>query len=771
MVKLPSRESLGEMPSARSGRPIAHIDLSAPAKAQVQLGQAISGLAGVLVETSQATDKFETERKYQEFKWAEQQSLDQSMRGMEPGQASGFSDSWVGGYKERAKEFLSTVPDSLKGEYDNKLFSTERDFYGSAATFARSEQKRSAANAIEDMRNNVYYRRATSAEDIGKVRSDYKGLVDTNPFMSPVEKDELFRKTFSDLEEEHIRARAKRGEDIDAIRRDLHGAQAPTDTDIDTETRAKPFKKKVKTEGAIELLKQLEGFSPRRYSDFKQNSIGYGTKAKPNELAITREEAEVRLREEAGDVAAVVDRNLPGIDGDKRAALISFGYNLGTGDGGLADLIPNAKAGKWDDVAAQMQKYVHAGGAVNAGLVSRRQREGRLILGKESVGDSPVPGETPAFTGPYQQLSIDRRRILDEWLRGAKEAKTAEERSKLTQQLNDDVESVRDSGMSRIPPAEIDRAKKVLGEGVVGTYLTKRKQADMEYTNLHDMDSMPDIQLEQRVADLVPKAGEPDYAIKDDVFKKAEKKKNDLIQERLHNPASAVDKLPELQEPLAIYRENPDDPAAVQNLIRARLDAQAKLNIPSLQRQPITKDEAIRLVRPALGVAGTETKEKLIPILAEMQSQIENTYGKYAPSVARSAIQIAVQDHDQAQRIQGIISRAWKGLPIRSSEIREMERLNEIKAAEEAVKIYGTIPSELPVVPPSERPGQAPAGIQPVDLSKTASPINPPSGFQEPASTFSGMAGQPIQVKTVEEARKLPSGTPFYDPNGTLRVR
>jgi hypothetical protein len=273
------------------------------------------------------------------------------------------------------------------------------------------------------------------------------------------------------------------------------------------------------------------------------------------------------------------------------------------------------------------------------------------------------------------------------------------------------------------------------------------------------MDTLPDFDLEQRVAGLVPKAGEADYALKDTVLQKATKKKNELIEERLHNPAAAVDKLPALAEPLRMYRENPDDPETIQNLIRSRLDAQAKLNIPALQRQPITKDEATRIVRPAFGLVGKE----LVDTLQKMQGQLEGTYGRYAPSVARSAIQIVVKDHDQAKRMQGIISRAWKGLPLRSSEVREMENLNEASAAEAAFPIPAgvTAAPEMQPVSPQE--------------AYIGNPFLPEAIPQEPAtmSTLSNLSRSrgPIKVQTMEEALQLPPGTVFEDPDGNVRVR
>lgn len=148
----------------------------------------------------------------------------------------------------------------------------------------------------------------------------------------------------------------------------------------------------------VALLKKLEGFSPRAYGDYKQTSIGYGTRAMPGEQMIDPATAEARLISEAQGPAALIDRTLPGIDPRKRAALISFGYNLGTGKGGLSDLIPSAQAGDWQSVASKMQRYINAGGKPNEGLINRRATEANLISQDNGGGNmTPVSLLTEAL--------------------------------------------------------------------------------------------------------------------------------------------------------------------------------------------------------------------------------------------------------------------------------------------------------------------------------------------------------------------------------------
>jgi lysozyme len=131
----------------------------------------------------------------------------------------------------------------------------------------------------------------------------------------------------------------------------------------------------------ISFLKLLEGFRPKAYGDFKQLSIGYGTKALPGEKFISPQNAEARLQQEAAKVDAWINQNVkqPLTQG-QRTALTSFGYNLGTGKGGLFDLLPSVNAGNWEYVAKQMGAYIHSGGHINPGLIKRRDAERRLLI-------------------------------------------------------------------------------------------------------------------------------------------------------------------------------------------------------------------------------------------------------------------------------------------------------------------------------------------------------------------------------------------------------
>lgn len=222
------------------------------------LGAKIAAAGQLLSEHQDKEAEFDTERRFQEFQWNHQLKLDEQMQSVEPGQAAGFADRWANEYRESAKEFFSSVPDSQKMKYDQRLFGVERDLYSKANVFGRTEQKRSSLRSIEDAGTNIYFPRASKGDSIDAVKRDYQGLINSNPYLSPIEKDEVFRKAIVDLEKTHFRGRLERGEDIDSAINDVRGGML--DTDVDTEARAQPF---TREEGTGDLAAKAAEISVR----------------------------------------------------------------------------------------------------------------------------------------------------------------------------------------------------------------------------------------------------------------------------------------------------------------------------------------------------------------------------------------------------------------------------------------------------------------------------------------------------------------------------
>lgn len=375
MPKLPGRENLGALPLRGGGGGIARIQPSVPdltvrnsssaiAQGSADFSKGIAQLGNALFEHARKQDEFETERKFQEFDWGQRKALDESMRNIQPGQARGFADTATNQYVENAKSFFKDVPEHLKPQYEQRLFRTERDLYGTATTFARQEQKRFSAASIDETTANVFQPRARIAptEDLDRITADHEALIQANPDLTPIEKDELIRKGRRQIGLSHLDA--------------LPPAQAQA---LVAARSATPES----------LLRKFEGFREGAYWDVNAHRAGYGSdtvtradgtveKVTP-QTKVTREDAERDLARRAKEFAGTAEGQVgadrwAALPDNARAALTSVAYNYGSLP---KTVVAAVQSGDTNQIASAVQ-------ALPANP-DRRRQEAEIIRGYPSA--------------------------------------------------------------------------------------------------------------------------------------------------------------------------------------------------------------------------------------------------------------------------------------------------------------------------------------------------------------------------------------------------
>lgn len=767
MAKLPTREVLGGLPSIPS-TPIARYDTTAVGRGVANLGQGIEKAGAALSVVANAKDQaeeFETERRFQEFKWEQQKALDESMRAVEPGQAAGFADRWADGFKENARGFLATVPEKQKSKFDGKLFGVERDFYNGAAGFAREEQKRSSLASIEDAKTNQYYSRARAGEPLDKIGGDYKTLVDTNPFLTPIEKDIETRKGFGDLEEAHIMGRVERGDDVDAILKDIRGGGKSEPGDGADRSRA-AISSELET-GQTDPLKGVANISrdsggTKSYGNFGLNSGGsvqkfvaehgreFGLTAKPGTASFDEQwrnaagRAPVELHEAemqwyrtniTADIGAKLTRaGVPKeMADDPRVQAYFADRSVQQGEASIDGMakhkarIKAAADGAGGDPVRFLQAITEADResltsdfptALRTGVYSEEGHDtrlnGRLRLAMNVSGDGGA--QLPTFDGPYRNLSPKRRMELENKIKTTVSEKTQQE-------LRDAAEEIRRTGQ---PPADkdgrtaLDRAANLLTKNQVEKARLDWVEASLEFNTLHDLDTLPERDLQDRLAGAEPKPGDDLFQIRQKVYDKAVRRAEKLRELRDKDPASAVEELPEVVKATEAVRANPDDPEAFQTLIRTRIDAQEKVGIPENLRTPVTKSEARIIMAPAKGLEGKEMQAALQDIRGRLEAQ----YGPFARAAFLSAIEDTVKSKEIAEEMEGIVNRSMRGLPATGAQQRRLEFLSESNDAARAFSgdFAGEPFRQMPVAsgqtrfrnPEMQTQGTMPAGADPM---------------------------------------------------------
>jgi lysozyme len=164
--------------------------------------------------------------------------------------------------------------------------------------------------------------------------------------------------------------------------------EAPELSEKKQELGIKPMKSTSSTNGEdsktpsnlVEFVMEYEKFSSTAYDDFKQISIGYGTKASSKNQTITETEAKKLLEKDldAARKTVLKLKETAGYDWNENQvdALTSFTYNLGAGN--LRKLTENGTRGD-EEIADMLPEYKYAGGKVRDGLIKRRAAELKLF--------------------------------------------------------------------------------------------------------------------------------------------------------------------------------------------------------------------------------------------------------------------------------------------------------------------------------------------------------------------------------------------------------
>ena len=147
------------------------------------------------------------------------------------------------------------------------------------------------------------------------------------------------------------------------------------------------------SEECIAFIKDVEGFSLRPYYDYRQHTVGYGTKCPTEKYfdyladGIPMEEADLLLRDTVTSISAAINQRLIRkynlvFTQNQFDALVSFSFNLGTGwmtyDSSLREAL-SANAAD-DELVYAFGLYCTAGGNYSTGLILRRLAEANMFL-------------------------------------------------------------------------------------------------------------------------------------------------------------------------------------------------------------------------------------------------------------------------------------------------------------------------------------------------------------------------------------------------------
>ena len=162
---------------------------------------------------------------------------------------------------------------------------------------------------------------------------------------------------------------------------------------------------------AVKLIKEFEGCHLSAYPDPLSSgdpwTIGYGTTRYSDGRKVQRGDkitvidASNLLELEVDRIVAKLRATVPfwnAMSGNQQCALISFAYNLGSGfygTTGFETISKRLRDKDWAAVPDALLLYRNPGTNVEAGLLRRRQAEGRLWAGDQQQGAAKLTPSSP----------------------------------------------------------------------------------------------------------------------------------------------------------------------------------------------------------------------------------------------------------------------------------------------------------------------------------------------------------------------------------------
>lgn len=135
---------------------------------------------------------------------------------------------------------------------------------------------------------------------------------------------------------------------------------------------------------SLKLIKEFEGFRSSPYYDVAGKlTIGYGHLIKAGESFsfISESKAQELLAKDTAEAVSAVENlvDVP-LSANQKAALVSFVFNVGTGNFANSTMLKLLNGGDYAAAAMQFDRWVLAGGKVSQGLANRRAKEKALFL-------------------------------------------------------------------------------------------------------------------------------------------------------------------------------------------------------------------------------------------------------------------------------------------------------------------------------------------------------------------------------------------------------
>lgn len=252
--------------------------------------------------------------------------------------------------------------------------------------------------------------------------------------------------------------------------------------------------------------------------------------------------------------------------------------------------------------------------------------------------------------------------------------------------INDDVAQVAATGEGADERLLSARIMRDYGQESLARWQIARQDAGDIWTASHDLYSLSETEIDQRLLAIAPKPGDENFARREAVYTAVVKRADAIRKQRNDDPATSVSEDPAVKEAFKVVDQK--DVATQQALFAARLAAQERAGVPEDARSPITKAEAMALTVPLRRMLPGQERAAL----TEMGEEFQRRFGEHADIAFQYALRVHRVDAATAQTATRVMKRLGLGQSAESEDARRVDADSEVAAAQRATGAPSWLP-------------------------------------------------------------------------------
>jgi hypothetical protein len=356
----------------------------------------------------------------------------------------------------------------------------------------------------------------------------------------------------------------------------------------------------------------------------------------------------------------VVQQGPGSIVSEKHSARIGDAWNNSGGDPvsfikSMSNL-DGTRAALYSDFPSALRSGVYSAAGNNHRIAGRE--DGALSLGVGPAQSSPTSSDNIKLPPWLDSLSPLQKQQWIDAARNTVQKDNTEQVARLTQQVKDDTERLRDTGTAPTGPdgrTAIDQAKAIMKPADFERLNFEWQKARIEHDAISPLANMTPDEARDHLDKFAPanNADSDYYRSMKDISVKAQKRLGDIQALRDKDPALAMDASSEVQQ----FRQSVRNPPpvmqfdgslvpgqpmtpiqAMDGLAESRLAAQQRLGIQPDAQRILTKDEGKRLL-----ALGNDPKDMpMQEFMSHMNSAMDRAEKIYGPTYAQRAFTEAV---------------------------------------------------------------------------------------------------------------------------------